>query len=137
MAQVINFPSVPTHTPVLKSNMISESHRLDLLRKQANISAIKEQLKSDNRLDRQLAEVRRQEETRQRAAREQEAIDEAELFAEFEKLEKQYPEDCKNNKDGKCNIMGGKYKSRKIRKNKRKSKRKHKNIKKRKTHRKK
>jgi hypothetical protein len=136
MAQVINFPPVPTHTPVLKSNRITESKRLDLLRKQANISAIKEQLKSDNRLDRQLAEVRRQEEVRQRAAREQEAIDEAELFAEFEKLEQQYPEDCKKNKDGKCTIMGGKYKSRKIRTNKRKSKRKYKNIK-RKTYRKK
>lgn len=134
MSQTLYFPPVPTHTPIIKG---IDSQRADLMRKQANISAIKQQLKSDSRLDKELATVRRQEEARQRAAREQEARDEAELFAEFEKLEKQYPETCKKDKNGKCTIMGGKYKTRKTRKDKRKSKKKMKSIKKRRTYKKK
>ena len=145
MSQALYFPPVPTHTPILdkapgynpsdiKRNTLSESKRADLLRQQANIKAIKEQLKTDRNLDRQLAAIRRDEESRQR---EQEARDEAELYAEFERLEKQNPEDCKKNKDGKCTIMGGKYKIRKSRKNKIKRTRKSKNIKKRKTYRRK
>jgi hypothetical protein len=142
MSQALYFPPVPTHTPILdtapgyktietKRNMLSESKRAELLRQQANIAAIKDQLKTDKNLDRQLAAVRREEEARQR---EQEAIDEAELYAEFEKLEKQNQEDCKKNKHGKCTIMGGKYKIRKSRKHKRKNTRKSKTVKKRKTY---
>ena len=150
MSQALYFPNVPTHTPILdkapgyksseiKRNTLSESKRADLLRQQANITAIKEQLKTDRNLDRQLAAVRREEEARQR---DQEAKDDAELYAEFEKLEKQNPEDCRKNKDGKCTIMGGKYKIRKSIKNKRKNKRKNtrkksKILKKRKTYRRK
>ena len=144
MSQALYFPSVPTHTPILDKapgykstelkNTISASKRAELLRQQSNINAIKEQLNSDRNLDRQLASIRREEEVRQRAMREQEARDEAELYAEFEKLEKENSKDCKKNKDGKCTIMGGKYKIRKSRKNKIKRTRKSKNIKKRKTY---
>jgi hypothetical protein len=145
MSQALYFPNVPTHTPMLdkapgyksseiKRNTLSESKRAELLRQQANITAIKEQLKTDKNLDRQLAAIRREDEARQR---QQEAMDEAELYAEFEKLEKENSKDCKKNKDGKCTIMGGKYKIRKSRKNKRKGTQKSKNVKKRKTYRRK
>jgi hypothetical protein len=112
--KTVNFPNAPTHTPGTSRNALSESQRAKLMRKQENIRAISQQLQSNTKLDRGLAEVRRQEEARQRAAKEQEAIDEAELYAEFAKLEN------KGCVSGKCTIMGGKDKSRKSRKGKRK-----------------
>jgi hypothetical protein len=139
-------PSVPTHSleqppgyqsTGLKRSVISDKQRTDLLRKQANIASFKKQLESDRTtLDKDLTRIRREEEERQR---EQEVMDDAELFAEFEKLEKKYPENCKRNKDGKCVIMGGKYKTHKNRTNKRKNKKtqKRRNKKGAKTHRRK
>jgi hypothetical protein len=125
--QTVNFPNVPSHRPGTSRSTLSDTRKSQLVRKQENIRAISEQLKSNKNLDRELAEVRRQEEARQRAAKEQEAIDEAELYAEFAKLEN------KGCVSGKCTIMGGKYKSRKARKGK--GKRKGKSIKKRLTRR--
>jgi len=125
--ETYNFPNVPT-TPV-ERNVTSNKKIAELKQKQANINAISRQLQSElvsnKRLDKELQVVRRQEEERQRAAKLQEAKEEAELFAELERLEK---EDCKKN--GKCTIMGGKYKTRKNKKRKGKGKKYGKSIKK-------
>jgi len=75
------------------------------------------------KLEGNLDKVRREEERRRDAAAAEEKYWEGELEKEFAKLEAENSKGCKKDKDGKCTIMGGKYKkSRKTRKASRKSK---------------
>jgi hypothetical protein len=118
---IASLPSVPTHTPVPKqiNSSMTSSQRADLERKAANAFAISNQINQERKLESNLASIRKEEEARQAM---QAAKDDAELEAEFAKLEKQYPQNCKKDKKGKCTIMGGKYKTRKSRKGKKKGK---------------
>ena len=123
--QLANLPPTPTHSNI--KNTPSKMTDIKTLRAQANAREIAEAFKPRPQLEQNLAEARRREEAmrevQEKARREEEAkreaqekADEAELYAEFAKLEKEYPNNCKKDKDGKCTIMGGVKKTRKGRK---------------------
>jgi len=109
--QLANLPPTPTHSNI--KNIPSKMTDIKTLRAQANAREISEAFKPRPELEQNLAEARRREEAMREA---QEKADEAELYAEFAKLEKEYPDNCKKDKDGKCTIMGGVKKTRKGRK---------------------
>ncbi len=73
-------------------------------------------------LEGSLDKARREEERRRDAAAAEEKYWEGELEKEFAKLEAENSKGCKKGKDGKCTIMGGKYKTRKFGRKTRKSK---------------
>lgn len=126
--QLASLPATPTHSSIKNtySNMPSKMPDIKTLRAQANAREIAEAFKPRPQLEQNLAQARRREEAmrEEEAKREaQEKAEEAELYAEFAKLEK---ENCKKDKDGKCTIMGGKVKrtgkkTRKFSRNSRKS----------------
>ena len=109
--QLANLPPTPTHSNI--KNTPSKMTDIKTLRAQANAREIAEAFKPRPQLEQNLAEARRREEAMREV---QEKADEAELYAEFAKLEKEYPNNCKKDKDGKCTIMGGVKKTRKGRK---------------------
>jgi hypothetical protein len=122
--KLASLPPTPTHSI---KNIPSKMPDIKTLREQANAREIAEAFKPRPQLEQNLAEARRREEAmreaqekariEEQAKREaQEKADEAELYAEFAKLEKEYPNNCKKDKDGKCTIMGGVKKTRKGRK---------------------
>lgn len=128
--KLASLPPTPTHSI---KNLPSKMPDIKMLRAQANAREIAEAFKPRPQLEQNLAEARRREEAmrevQEKVRREeqskreaQEKADEAELYAEFAKLEKEYPNSCKKDKDGKCTIMGGVKKTRKGRKGNKKSK---------------
>ncbi len=64
-------------------------------------------------LEGNLDKARREEEKRRDASAAEEKYWEGELENEFAKLEAENSKGCKKGKDGKCTIMGGKYRTRK------------------------
>jgi hypothetical protein len=128
--KLASLPPTPTHSI---KNLPSKMPDIKTLRAQANAREIAEAFKPRPQLEQNLAEARRREEAmreaqekariEEQAKREaQEKADEAELYAEFAKLEKEYPNNCKKDKDGKCTIMGGVKKTRKGRKGRKENK---------------
>ena len=128
--KLASLPPTPTHSI---KNLPSKMPDIKTLREQANAREIAEAFKPRPQLEQNLAEARRREEAMREAQEKvrreeqskreaQEKADEAELYAEFAKLEKEYPNSCKKDKDGKCTIMGGVKKTRKGRKGNKKSK---------------
>jgi len=121
--KLASLPPTPTHNI---KNISSTMPDIKTLRAQANAREIAEAFKPRPQLEQNLAEARRKEEAmrevQEKARREAEAKSEAELYAEFAKLEKEYPNNCKKDKNGKCSIMGGVKKTRKGRKGRKGSK---------------
>ena len=104
--RIINFPDVPQYSfpSVPKPLTLAQQNALKV---KQEITADMENRKKDVKLDQTLADVRRKYEREQEI---QSAKDDADLNAEFEKLEKQYgtTSDCSKDKKGKgCSIMGG------------------------------
>ncbi len=128
--KLASLPPTPTHSI---KNLPSKMPDIKTLRAQANAREIAEAFKPRPQLEQNLAEARRREEAmreaqekariEEQAKREaQEKADEAELYAEFAKLEKEYRNNCKKDKDSKCTIMGGVKKTRKGRKGRKENK---------------
>ena len=80
-------------------------------------------------LEGNLDKARREEERRRDASAAEEKYWEGELEKEFAKLEAENSKGCKKGKDGKCTIMGGKYRTRKASRKRRQSRRKGRNKK--------
>jgi hypothetical protein len=78
-------------------------------------------------LEGNLDKARREEEKRRDAAAAEEKYWEGELEKEFAKLEAKNSKGCKKDKDGKCTIMGGKYRTRKSTRKRRQSRKKGRN----------
>lgn len=78
-------------------------------------------------LEGNLDKARREEEKRRDASAAEEKYWEGELEKEFAKLEAENSKGCKKGKDGKCTIMGGKYRTRKSSRKSRQSRKKGRN----------
>lgn len=78
-------------------------------------------------LEGSLDKARREEERRRDASAAEEKYWEGELEKEFAKLEAENSKGCKKGKDGKCTIMGGRYRTRKASRKSRQSRKKGRN----------
>ena len=104
--RILEFPDAPKYSFPSVPKPPTEAQKNALKIKQ-EIAVDMANRKQDTKLDQSLADIRRKSE---QEAEMQSAKDDADLYAEFEKLEKQYgtTSDCSKDKKGKgCTIMGG------------------------------
>ena len=90
-----------------------------------NAQSISSAIGKTSALEGSLDKARREEERRRDAAAAEEKYWEGELEKEFAKLDAE--KGCKKGKDGKCTIMGGKYRTRKVNKKTRKTNKRNRN----------